>query len=78
MQPFAEWGDIPIVSGAGSVWLRTSDPKLDRIDPATGRVRATYPAANAGGGGGLAVAFGSLWVENAGSDSVWREPIKAG
>lgn len=78
MQPFTEWGDIPIVSGAGSVWLRTSDTRLDRIDPATGRVLATYPADSGGGGGGLAVAFGSLWVDNAGSDSVWREPIKRG
>lgn len=78
MQPFTEWGDIPVVSGAGSVWMRTSDSRIDRIDTATGRVLATYPADGGGGGGGLAVAFGSLWVDNAGSDSVWREPIKTG
>jgi hypothetical protein len=58
--------------------MRTSDSRIDRIDTASGRVLATYPADGGGGGGGLAVAFGSLWVDNAGSDSVWREPIKAG
>jgi streptogramin lyase len=76
MRPFTEWGDIPVVSGAGSVWLRTADNRIDRIDPLSGRLIGTYPADSGGGGGGLAVADGSLWVENAGSDSVWREPIK--
>lgn len=45
--------------------------QMDRIDPLTGRLIGTYPADS----GGLAVADGSLWVENAGTDSVWREPI---
>lgn len=75
MQPFTEWGDIPVVSGAGAVWVRVADNKVDRIDPATRRVIGTYPADSGGGGGGLAAAFGSLWVDNAGSDSVWREPV---
>ncbi len=77
MHPFSQWGDIPVVSGLGSVWLRTADAKLARIDPATGRLIATYPADPIGGGGGLAAAFGSLWVENAFNDSVWREPIRS-
>lgn len=76
MRPFTEWGDIPVVAGAGSIWIRTADTRIDRVNPATGRVIAVYRAADDGGGGGLAVAFGSLWVDNAGADSVWREPIK--
>lgn len=28
-----------------------------------------------GGGGGIAVARGSLWIANAGADTVWREPL---
>jgi streptogramin lyase len=78
MQPFSQWGDTPVVAGAGSVWVRTTDATVDRIDPTSMRILATYRADRAGGGGGLAVAFGSLWVENAGSDSVWREPVRAG
>jgi streptogramin lyase len=77
MQPFTDWGDIPVVSAAGSIWLRTADATIDRVDPATGRGLTTYPADRGGGGGGVAVAFGSLWVDNAGIDTVWREPIKA-
>lgn len=73
IRPFTQWGDIPIVAGAGSVWVRTSDRAVARIDARTGRVVATYPAA--GGGGGLVVAFGSLWVANAVDDTVWRVPL---
>jgi streptogramin lyase len=67
-------GNIDFASGAGSVWVRTSGTTVSKLDPATGKVTGTYPAG--GGGGGITVAFGSLWVVNAGLDSVWREPIK--
>lgn len=69
----AKWGDIVMTSGAGSVWARTSGNAVTRIDPATGNVIRTYPAT--GGGGGMSVAYGSLWVANAGADSTWREPL---
>lgn len=52
--------------------------RCDRIDPASGGVQAVYPAGSEGGGGDITVAFGSLWVYNAGSDSIWREPIRNG
>lgn len=78
MRPFASWGDDTVVSGAGSIWLRTSNTNIDRIDPTTGRVQTHFPAGQAGGGGDVVVAFGSLWVDNAASDSVWREPIRDG
>jgi streptogramin lyase len=78
MRPFTDWGDDTVVSAAGSVWLRTTNTRIDRIDPASGKVQAVYPAGREGGGGDITVAFGSLWVDNAGSDSVWREPIRRG
>jgi streptogramin lyase len=78
MRPFTDWGDDTVVSGAGSVWLRTTNTTIDRIDPASGKVQAVYPAGLEGGGGDITVAFGSLWVDNAGSNSVWREPIRNG
>ena len=71
--PFSQWGDVPLVAKQGSLWLRTTNTKIARVDPHTATVVATYPAA--GGGGGLTVAFGSLWVANAGRNTVWRETI---
>ncbi len=53
--------------------MRTSGKTVTRIDPATGTVVGSYPAT--GGGGGLAIAYGSLWVANANADTTWREPI---
>jgi DNA-binding beta-propeller fold protein YncE len=72
----SQFGDQPAVSGLGSLWVRTSNRTVSRIDPRTGRVRATYPADPDGGGGFAAVADGSLWVANFASDSVWRVRIK--
>jgi DNA-binding beta-propeller fold protein YncE len=69
-----EWGNIDMTAGYGSVWARTSGNQITRISPATGKVVRSYPAT--GGGGGIAVGFGSLWVTNASLDSVWREPIR--
>jgi streptogramin lyase len=73
ISPFSEFGDLYVAAGAGSLWMRTSDTSVARIDPATGQVIQRYPAT--GGGGGVAVGFGSLWVSNAGADSIWRYPI---
>jgi len=70
-----QWGNIEMTSGLGSVWARTSGTRASRIDPATGKLVGRYPAA--GGGGGVAASYGSLWVTNAGLDSVWREPVKS-
>jgi streptogramin lyase len=72
--PHAEWGDDVVIGRYGSVWVRTSDTRVSRIDPRSGRVVATYPAT--GGGGGFTLAFGSLWVTNAISDTVWRERLR--
>jgi streptogramin lyase len=69
-------GDFPIIAGNGSVWVRTSDSSVARIDPASGNVIARYPAEAAGGGGGIAIGFGSLWVANFGTGTIWRTPIR--
>lgn len=67
------WGDITFATGLGSVWVRTSGTQVTRIDPASGSVVGTYPAA--GGGGGMAIVGHSLWVTNAALDTTWREPV---
>ncbi|MGN6798135.1 MAG: hypothetical protein ACTHKS_08300 [Gaiellaceae bacterium] len=71
--PMSEFGDLYVVAGAGSLWMRTSNTSVARIDPATGKVVGRFAAS--GGGGGIAVGFGSLWVANAGADTIWRYPI---
>jgi hypothetical protein len=73
LHPRSQGGDVPVVAGAGSVWVRTGDTTVVRIDPTTEQAIETYPAA--GGGGGIAVAFGSLWVANGGLSTVWRTPV---
>jgi hypothetical protein len=73
IQPFSQAGDIYIAAGAGSIWVRTSGNSIARLSPSDGHAIARYPAT--GGGGGIAVANGALWVANFGNDTVWREPI---
>jgi streptogramin lyase len=62
--------DLYIEATPGSIWLRTSDDTIARIDTGTRQIVATYPAS--GGGGDMAVAFGSLWVANFAADTLWR------
>jgi streptogramin lyase len=70
---FSQQGDVAILADSDNVYLRTSDTQVMQIDANTGKVTATFPAA--GGGGGIAVSAGSLWVVNAGDGTVWREPL---
>lgn len=67
--------DIWPATGLGSVWVRLTDDAIARVDPETGTVTGTYPADRAGGGGWPTVGFGSLWVPNFGSDSIWRDRV---
>jgi hypothetical protein len=69
-----QWGDIGFVAAKGSLFIRPTANQVVRIDPATGAVTARYPAT--GGGGDIAVAFGSLWVTNFISDTTWRIPLR--
>ncbi len=72
----SQFFDANPVDGLGSLWMRIADATVARIDPATGRVTGTYPADPAGGGGEVAVAFGSLWVANFATDTIWRVRIQ--
>ena len=67
--------DIWPAAGLGSLWLRMSAGVVSRVDPNTGKVIGTYPADPAGGGGYPAVGFGSLWVANFATDTIWRDRI---
>lgn len=75
LHPFSQFGDAVVAAGRGSIWIRTGDASVARIDPHTGTVTKRYSADRAGGGGGIAVGFGSLWIANFGSLTVWREPV---
>jgi streptogramin lyase len=67
-------GDPGVTAGAGSVFVRTSDTTITRVDARTGRIQRTYPA---GGRGGeqIAVVGGSLWVPVAYPGDVWRDRL---
>ena len=75
VQPM-EFYSRPVVAGLGSLWLRRSDSTVVRLDPANLRAIGTYPADPASGGGGdMAVAYGSLWVSNPDTDTIWRDRV---
>lgn len=65
-------GDRPLAVGRGSVWWRTSNAKVSRIDARSAKVTATYPAPSFGW---QEVAFNSLWTTNVVPSNVWRQRI---
>jgi streptogramin lyase len=73
LAPHTQWGDDSVVAARGSLWVRSSDDVVSRIDPSRLRAIETFPTA--GGGGDIAVAFGSLWAVDFAGNSVWREPL---
>jgi glutamine cyclotransferase len=48
----------------GTHLYQIAESRIDKIDPATGKVLASIPAPGAGGDSGLTWAEGSLWVGN--------------
>jgi len=64
-------GDVTPAAGAGSIWVRTSNGSIARVNAANGALMGRYPADPRGGGGGVAVGFGSLWIGNVGTGTVW-------
>jgi streptogramin lyase len=56
--------------GTDAIWVGTTDQTLQRIDPGTGRVTATYRLGAALHG--MAVDGGSLWTVNPVGDTVSR------
>jgi hypothetical protein len=71
--PYSQGGDIAIASGRGSLWIRTSDTQLSRVDPGTVQVTARYP-----GGDGVTVAFNRVWTASAIRHQLRQMPIRAG
>jgi streptogramin lyase len=65
--------NVPIASDGHDLFVRNFDTSVARIDARTGKVVQHYPADT--GGGGIAVAYGSLWVVNAVHDTLWRYPL---
>jgi hypothetical protein len=63
-------GDAALVANGNYVWTRVSNGSVDELDASDGHLVRTYPAT--GGGGGLDVAYGGVWIANSGTDSVWR------
>jgi len=68
----SDFGDQPLVSGQGSLWVRASASTVEQLDGRTGALVGSYPADPQSPGGWPAVGFGSLWVVNFDSDTVWR------
>lgn len=64
--------DVPLVNGMGSLWLRTDSQTVMRLDAESGKRTAEFPSDPAANGGWPAVGFGSLWVANFDTDTVWR------
>jgi streptogramin lyase len=59
----------------GSMWVRSANGTVSRLNAHTGRLQRTYPADATGAGGYVAVGDGSLWIANFSSDTVWRDKI---
>jgi streptogramin lyase len=68
--------DVFPIPALGSIWLRPTNGKVFRVNVRTGRVIGTFPADPHGGGGYVAIGFGSLWVVNYDSATVWRDRLK--
>ncbi len=66
------FGDDTPVAASGSLWVRTASGVVSQLSPSTGEPSATFPADPKADGGEIAVGFGSLWISNFESDSVWR------
>jgi virginiamycin B lyase len=66
-----EGGDIAV--GGGSVWVRTKQDLVVRIDPRTNQVNARLGPAS--GSGSVVADDGTLWVSAHDVESVWRLPL---
>ena len=64
------WRDI--AAGGGSVWTTTFDRPLSRIDATTNRVLEQYVGGQ--GGDSVSYGFGSVWLTNLRTGTIWRIP----
>lgn len=74
-RPLDSFGDAIPFAAMGSLWVRTSNGTVSRLDARTGQVTKTYPADQIGAGGYVAVGDGSLWVANFDTDTLWRDKL---
>jgi streptogramin lyase len=65
--------DVQLTTDGTDLWYRNGDASVVEIDPHTASIVKSFAADPAGGGGGIGVGFGSLWVGNFGVDTVWRD-----
>jgi hypothetical protein len=63
------------LAGMGSPWVRGFGGDVYRFEAATLKPLGVYPA-DPSTGGFMALGFGSLWVSNLDSDSVWRVRVQ--
>jgi hypothetical protein len=75
IKPPSFFFDVSIASDGDDVYVRTGDATVVRIDGDTGNAVRTYSASRFGWGGGIAVAYDSLWVVNTLDGTVWRHPL---
>ena len=71
----ADFGDEPPLVAMRGLWLRVDTSHVLRLDERTGKQTGEFPADLNANGGTLALGFGSLWVANFDTDSVWRVEI---
>lgn len=67
-----DFGDDTPVNASGSLWVRTASGVVSQLSLSTGAPSATFPADPTAEGGEITVGFGSLWISNFDSDTVWR------
>lgn len=64
--------DGDLIAAAGSIWARTGDGTIFRIDPATGQVVKRLTPDRPLTAGSLYIAFGSIWTTSNDDDRVVR------
>jgi streptogramin lyase len=69
--------DVQLTTDGTNLYYRNGDGSVVEINPHTASIVKTFAADPAGGGGGISVAFASLWVNNFGVDTVWRDNLRA-
>jgi streptogramin lyase len=78
--PFAKMTqlyDVQLTTDGTNLYYRNGDGSVAEINPETASIVKSFAADPAGGGGGMGVGFGSLWVNNFGVGTLWRDDLRA-
>ncbi len=70
-----DYTDNFIAVALGNLWIRTSSSWVSEISPHTGTLLRRFPADPLAGGGYPLVAFGSLWISNFSTGTIWRDRL---